>query len=153
MEKTILFFIAFLLLCRSTSTAGINGMKKTKWYLPYNGDKTTFSNTQGKAGVYLIKKDSEIVYVGYSKNNVYRTMYRHFEVWNANQTVNTYDGKSGDYKCRVLLTTPAQAMKLETALIVKHQPRDNEKKLNNILSNVELNVLDKVTEAEEILPF
>ena len=153
MEKTILCFIAIFLLCQKSSTAGINGMKKTKWIEPYDGDKTNFTSTQNKSGVYLIKENGSIVYVGYSKNNLYRTMYRHFETWNANQTVQTYNGKNGNYKCRVLLTTPAQAMKLETALIVKHQPRDNEKKLNNILSNAELNVLDKVTGAKKILPF
>lgn len=153
MEKTIFCIIALFLLCRTGTGTGINGIKKTKWFEPYDGNRTTFAATQGKAGVYIIKENNQIVYVGYSGSNLYRTMYRHFEQWNAKQTVNVYDGKSGNYKCRVILTTPAQASRLETALIIKHQPRDNQHKLNNILSNADVSILEKVTEAEEVLPF
>lgn len=107
-------------------------MKVFKFWPPYQANgRTTFPQAQQKSGVYIIKEDNKIVYVGYSATNLYRTMYRHFQRWNhSGQNVTTYINKMSRhaYTCRVVLCTPAQAARLEKGLILKHQPRDNREK-------------------------
>ncbi|MCX6265869.1 MAG: hypothetical protein NTW16_00725 [Bacteroidetes bacterium] len=109
-------------------------MKKYKFLAPYKkSGKTTFRATVGRAGVYLIKENGRLVYVGMSAKNLYRTLYRHFEKWHhSTQEVVTYVSKlkRNNYSVRVVLCTPSQADRLERALIVRHQPRDNENKFS-----------------------
>ena len=110
-------------------------MKKSKFLPPYYPSKlatmkTTHKNSMFKAGVYLIKENETLVYIGYSKSNLYKTLYRHFQKWDDSwQDTVTYFNKMtrNNYKVRVVLTTPAKAKKLETALINKYKPRDNKK--------------------------
>ena len=99
-------------------------MIKNRLTPPYNKGKTTFKK-RNVAGVYLIYIDSVLMYVGYSGNNLYRTMYRHFQRWShPRQQVFTYDPAKA--KVRVIYTnTPQQAYNLEKALIVKLKPKDN----------------------------
>ena len=108
-------------------------MKVFKYRPPYqkNG-KTNFPETRERTGVYLIKEDGKLVYIGYSGNNLYRTMYRHFQAWDdkTKQYRVSYAGRLGRHKytVRVVYCTPLQAVELEFALIIKHHPRDNENK-------------------------
>lgn len=108
-------------------------MRKSRFIQPYKKKRTSFPETKGKSGVYLIKENDKLVYVGYSGNNLYRTMYRHFESWShKSQEVVTYAGKLRNrYLVRVILCTAAQAARLERMLIIKHLPRDNENKYRN----------------------
>lgn len=110
-------------------------MKKSKFLEPYRPTgKATFNNIDKKSGIYLIKENNTIVYIGYSGTNLYKTMYRHFQQWkHRSQEVVTYAGKRHKYTVRVVLCTPAQAARLERALIVKHQPRDNKQKYDSLL--------------------
>lgn len=107
-------------------------MKVYKFWPPYQANgNTTFPQTQQKSGVYIIKESGKIVYIGFSRTNLYRTMYRHFQKWNhAGQDVVTYHSKltRHAYTCRVVLCTPTQAQRLERALILKYNPRDNREK-------------------------
>lgn len=107
-------------------------MKKYKFFPPYpKTGRTTFPDTQNKSGVYLIKENDKVVYIGMSTVNLYKTMYRHFEAWrHRTQQVVSYSNKmkSNRYTVRVVLCTSLQAVKLERALIKKHRPRDNENK-------------------------
>lgn len=107
-------------------------MKKTKFLTPYErSGKTTFRKTVNRSGVYLIKENGILVYVGMSAKNLYKTLYRHFEKWNhGSQQVTTYAGRlsRNRYTVRVVSCTAAQAARLERALIVRHNPRDNENK-------------------------
>lgn len=123
----MLIGIALLIVAKPVN--GIGAIKKTKWADPYDDNgKANFGDMKNKAGVYLIKENGNIVYVGYSKNNVYRTMYRHFETWNhAGQDVITYKTRlaRNEYKVRVIKCTPEQAMRVEAMLIFKYKPRDN----------------------------
>ena len=63
-------------------------MKASKFFTPYykknNNLKCSLdhSKVKDKTGVYLIKQDSKIVYVGYSIGSLYKTIYRHFQDWN-----------------------------------------------------------------------
>ncbi len=106
-------------------------MKKFKFFQPYKSNgQTTFPETRKKSGCYLIKENGKLVYVGYSAYNLYKTLYRHFQRWNhSTQEVISYKGKTRNkYTVRIIYCTPAQAAKLEKALILKHQPRDNAQK-------------------------
>jgi len=107
-------------------------MKVFKFHPPYqpNG-KTTFPETKDRTGVYVIKENGKVVYVGYSGGNLYKTMYRHFQVWNhRGQYVVSYADrlKQNKYTVRVIFCTAKQAGSLETSLIKKWRPRDNEMK-------------------------
>ena len=85
-----------------------------------------------QSGVYFIKNTlDKIVYVGYSENNLYKTIYRHFQQWTdktKQQPRFVYDKK---YKVRIIFTTPQRAAMLEKYLIKKMQPEDNSFKYQN----------------------
>jgi nitrogen-specific signal transduction histidine kinase len=84
---------------------------------------------QGGCGAYIIKKGSQILYVGHSANQLYKTITRHFQSWGANQTRVTYP-QSSDYKVRIIKTTCAKAKKLEQVILAKYQPKDNPRKVD-----------------------
>jgi excinuclease UvrABC nuclease subunit len=104
-------------------------MKRFKGKPPYNADgKTNFRYTSGKPGVYVILREGEIVYIGHSKSDVYKTLYRHFQSWNDPTQVRVTFNKQlkrRKFICRVVLCTPMQAERLERALILKHKPKYN----------------------------
>jgi hypothetical protein len=118
--------------------------------------KTNIGFTQGKIGVYIIAENNNqnIVYVGKSNSNLYKTILRHFSEWlevvadrrdppHKQQSKHPVGYKFNyeerfsyvkwlgkrHYTVRVVLCkTPEQVSKLEKALIIKHQPRDNANK-------------------------
>lgn len=105
-------------------------MKATEFFPPYfkknKIDKCSLKNEFTTAsGCYLIKKNNEVVYVGQSGNNLYRTIYRHFQEWNENGKKRITYKKYG-CTIRVIKTTAAQAKRLERYLINKFKPKDNE---------------------------
>ena len=114
-------------------------MKKFKFIPPYKSPgKTNFPKAQNHSGVYLIKENGKLVYVGYSAKNLYKTMYRHFQQWHHNyQEAITYVNKLNRHKylVRVIYCTPQQAQRLERALIIKHKPRDNDMKYKQHILN------------------
>ena len=116
--------------------------RKSPWKPPYKSlsvpelgwnTETNFRFAQGKTGVYLIKRNGVLVYVGAGKN-VYKTMLRHFEQHkgdcnnegHCNKQRYSDDYEKNEYLVRVVLTnTPKQAFDLEAAMINKYRPRDN----------------------------
>lgn len=110
-------------------------MKIFKFHPPYRANgRTTFPETKSRSGVYLIKENAKLVYIGHSQTNLYKTLYRHFQEWNHKwQEVISYASrrKRNKYTVRIIFCTPAQAVRLERALVMKHQPRDNSIKYNN----------------------
>jgi excinuclease UvrABC nuclease subunit len=98
------------------------------YYFDRYGQRKTACNIRNVAGTYLIYDlDDNLIYVGYSKNNLYRTLYRHFQQWNDSQYRAVYDPAA--VKVRVVYTNSGtQAHSLEIALIIKFRPRDNENK-------------------------
>lgn len=110
-------------------------MKLSRLIEPYkeNG-KTNLGFCNGKAGVYLIYRDGKLRYVGYSGYNLYKTLTRHFQEWDSKKNFKTgityvRDLKWYHFQVRVCICSPARAEKLEKALIVKYQPKDNVDKL------------------------
>lgn len=107
-------------------------MKRTRYSPPYRDGKTLFPDRK-QPGVYLIRVGGELRYVGHSKTDVYKALYRHFQAWNdrsRSQPRVTYT-KRHQPSVRVIYTgTAKRAAELERALILKHQPRDNPDKFN-----------------------
>ena len=110
-------------------------MRKFRFVKPYSnvgiGGKSNFKEAQGRAGVYLIKQDDEIVYIGQSGTDLYKTMNRHFQQWNDTKAARvTYYNLLDRYvfKVRIVYCTALQAARLEKALIIKYRPRDNKEK-------------------------
>jgi len=109
-------------------------MKQTGYRAIYDRTgRVNFADLEIKRpGVYLIKENGRLVYIEHSKINMYRTMIRHFEYWSSTYgwNVTTYRDrlKRKKYTVKVILTTAAQAARMEKALIQKHRPRDNKEK-------------------------
>jgi excinuclease UvrABC nuclease subunit len=126
-------------------------MRVFKFLPPYRKDgKTNFPQTANRTGVYLIKENGVIVYVGFSGYNIYKTMYRHFQSWrHKTQEVVSYKSRMSykEYSVRVVYCTAKQAAALEKALIKKHKPRDNEMKYQiNEMPIVEQHYIETVQE-------
>lgn len=107
-------------------------MLRTRYLSPYtrNG-RTTFPARQ-RPGVYVIRKAGKLRYIGYSGSDVYKAMYRHFQVWNdrSRPEPRVVYRNLADVSVRVIYTnTSAQAARLERALIVRFAPPDNPQQL------------------------
>jgi len=115
-------------------------MKRTKLLKPYREDGSTTFPARHLPGVYLIYSSNllgeRLRYIGYSANDVYKALYRHFQAWNDRQAARgerqeriTYSPPSS-YRVRVIYTrTRSQARELERALILDKAPPDNPDKL------------------------
>ena len=110
-------------------------MKHSKNFEPYRADGgTNLRPYVGKSGVYFIFKKGEKkpIYIGKSEGNLYKTILRHFQVWNDGYATRTGDKvrdrtvyeKKG-YLVRVIETTARRAVSLEKSLIVRYKPKDN----------------------------
>jgi hypothetical protein len=103
-------------------------MIKTKRLRPYD-NKGNIIFTKKTCGTYLIYKDDILRYVGFSKNNVYRTLYRHFQQWKTSvQVRTTYTNLKGITVEVFYTNTPLQADRLEKAIIINRKPIDNPNK-------------------------
>lgn len=135
-------------------------MKVFKFYPPYqkNG-KTTFPESKNRTGVYIIKENGTITYIGYSSVNLYKTMYRHFQRWHHKwQQVVTYADRLSlhKYTVRIIFCTEKQAPSLERSLIKKYRPRDNELKYEayqSIFYDKQTVEVYKETDVSEEVPF
>ena len=146
-----------LLQYEKSQNQGLQGIRKSRWIEPYNNNRATIPHKNfKKPGVYLIKskRTGQIKYVGYSSNNLYRTIYRHFQTWNDSKQPRYVYDKNG-YLIRVISTTPKKAAMLEQALINKYNPPDNKNKNYSIFdSNKDmLDVYADFVQSKEPLPF
>lgn len=103
-------------------------IKRSKWFAPYLGPgKTAARYLSGKSGVYIIKsgKSNQVLYVGYSGSDLYKTLYRHFQSWDDRSQQRVSYSSNGNYLVRVIQCSKAQAWRLEEILRDKLKPRDN----------------------------
>jgi len=106
-------------------------MIKTKFTRPFKtvsdiGNNTRVFKERFRPGVYIIKKNNNVLYVGFSRSDVTHTMYRHFYAWNDSQYRVTFNPFDENIKARVIYTNrPEQAATLEKALINKLKPKYN----------------------------
>jgi len=135
-------------------------MQKFKYRAPYkkNG-KTNFPETSKKTGVYLIKKNDKIIYIGYFAYDLYKTIYRHFQEWNDKDqpTRITYKNQLSreNFTIRVVYCSNKRAAALEKALILKHLPKDNKIKYTEYLKNTsktEENYINSIKQIYEFAP-
>lgn len=119
----------------------INGkiLYRSKWFKPYKAGKSQLSTKYYKSpGVYVIKskKTGKIVYVGYSSNNLKRTLYRHFQKWRSKyQDTTTYD--PSNYLVKIYRTGSKTASRYEKFLIDKLKPKDNKNKYPSLFETGE----------------
>jgi hypothetical protein len=115
----------------------IGWMGTVQWRKPYAifpskanhyKSQSNIAFAQGKVGIYQIKKNGTIIYIGKGAN-VYKTCLRHFEAhepYNANKQEYHKDYLRNDYQVRITLCgTMERAQRIETLLIRKHRPKDN----------------------------
>ncbi len=135
--------------------------RKVRTRPPYDkAGRSNFRFTLARAGVYIIRENGKVVYIGFSATNLYKTMHRHFQQWNhRGQPVVTYVNKfrRNKYTVSVTLTGARTAALLETALIRKYKPRDNPGKIEFALSKPEKKIandwIKEKTIADKDLPF
>lgn len=86
------------------------------------------------SGVYVIKENGVIVYVGLSKVSVYKTAYRHFHKWKDSHVRYRVSYKEflevHKYEVAILELPYAECHLLEDTWIHSLQPRDNRDKLS-----------------------
>ena len=78
----------------------------------------------GKSGVYIIKMDGQIVYIGESHSGKLRkTLLRHFQNWTGKTSGNTYPKTKVEV---AIVRCPASAaVATQDAMIIEFSPRDN----------------------------
>ena len=117
----------------------INGkiLYRSKWFKPYKKGKSVLpSRYYNKAGVYIIKskQTGKPIYVGYSSNNLKRTLYRHFQTHNDREQQRfVYD--KNKYLVKIYRTGSKTADRLEKYLIEKLKPKNNKKKYERIVES------------------
>lgn len=139
----------------------INGkiLYRSKWFAPYKNGKSQLSPKYYKSpGVYIIKskKTNKPIYVGYSANNLKRTLYRHFQKWNHRyQNTTTYD--PAKYVVRIYRTGSKTANRYEKYLIDKLKPKGNKNKYPSLFEQGEkeqpYNDFWNSVQVKEELPF
>jgi len=133
-------------------------IKKFRFRKPYkkNG-RTNFPDASKKSGVYIIKKNDKIIYIGYSNSDLYKTLYRHFQTWNDKQSPEriSYKNqlKNNEFMVRVVYCSPKRAEALEKALILKHRPKDNKLKYNLYYEESKKSEKEYINSMEQIYEF
>ena len=134
-------------------------MAKIKPLPPYDHRQKPTFKLQNVPGIYIIFKAGKIIYVGYSRSNLYKTMYRHFQAWN---------DKTGQYrtvitdlsqvKVGVIYTKSGRLAKLlESAYILKHKPEMNANVYNGFIMDdkekAALKQAEQLPQGQDIIEF
>jgi len=145
--------IILLVLCSKKESTGLGAIKKTKFAPLYIDGKINKDLQLHKKqyGVYLIKRNGVVRYIGHSSTQLYKTITRHFQSWEDRQQIRVTYPKEGTTVRIIYTNTAAQARQLEKALIIKHKPADNPNKYEQYT----LDLSDKklITQVEEEAPF
>ena len=95
-----------------------------KPYITKNGKKHTAANLRNVGGIYIIfDLNGNAKYIGMSANNLYKTMYHHFQSWaDRTQIRITYNPEK--VKIAVCYCTDVEKIyKLEKSLIIKYRDK------------------------------
>jgi hypothetical protein len=124
----------------SNNINGLGRFKPVYKELPIPGlwrGVTNFADVRKKKGVYMIKENGKLIYIGSSAADVYHTLMNHFHKWEEGKPEygqgrrltyvdNLTKIDDFQYTARVIVTpTAAKAHDLEARLIKKYKPRDN----------------------------
>lgn len=128
-------------------------MKRTRRRPPYKPDGRTNFPHRGTPGVYLIygEGNEKPTYIGHGKD-VYKPLYRHFQSWTDSTQVRVTYPKRGPLVRVIYCRTLQQAQKLEKALVLKYQPKDNPYKFEQYSLTAELDALASSAESAEWMP-
>lgn len=128
--------------------------RKTRILPPYNKEGKANFPARNKSGVYLIYKGENLTYIGHSKTDLYKTMYRHFQSWEDKTQVRISYKQNSLYKVRVVYCSPMNAVKLERALIIKYKPKDNPEKYDLFsLKESDKEIIKEVQQMNSEAPF
>ncbi len=109
-----------------------------------NGTKPYgIKGTANKPGVYLIKENDNLVYVGMSRSNLEKALYRHFQHWKSwRQRRVSYKSTLTEHKYTVacITTEKEAAHPTEKAYILQFNPRDNFDRYEEYSTQVEIHV-------------
>lgn len=126
----IVMFTMFTDFCIMSNTP--NKIYKQRRCKPYQANGKTTFNLRNKPGVYIIYRGEEIVYIGFSGSDIYKTLYRHFQSWNDPNQIRVTYRNLRDITVRVVYTiTKNHAFRLEKTLINKYKPKDNPTQYND----------------------
>lgn len=93
---------------------------------PYNSKGLPTFKKRNVKGVYIIRKNKDILYIGYSGTDLYKAMYRHFQKWNDYSQVRVLYSNLKDLKVDIIIcSTKIESSRLEKALIIKYKPKEN----------------------------
>jgi uncharacterized membrane protein len=116
----------------------------SKWFDPYKSlNKTNFPKISNKHGVYFIRKKTtaEIVYIGFSRSNLYKALYRHFQWYNDSGSRDgrqrrTYYDNPTKYEVMICVCAQKHAARLEKHYIFEYRPKDCEFKYDYYFENL-----------------
>jgi hypothetical protein len=124
-----------------------------KWDYPYQGDNlhrtTKHKEAWGKSGIYLIRENSGsniIRYIGMSRSNLYKALYRHFESWEDNRQRRVVYSDRSAYEVRVIVCELRWVDYIEQRLIQYFNPPDNDDKYEG--QTPQMPVTEQVFEVE-----
>jgi excinuclease UvrABC nuclease subunit len=108
------------------------------WQLPYINNKTTKRFSYKKPGIYLIRNKitKVITYIGMSKSNVYKALYRHFENWKDEHYRVVYLDWHNFEIWVILCDYSELAINTERRLIKRFKPADNREFYEDWVQNV-----------------
>lgn len=117
-----------------------------------------------QAGVYFIKENDVIVYIGMSASNVVEALYRHFYPWRdcyrgkgteyRTTYVDKLDSEQHKYEVAVMVVCYEQVSEMERALIWSLKPRDNRHLYDDYFETKQADVTEDASVAEyEETPF
>ena len=115
------------------------------------GKERLLKSHSKKSGVYIIKENGIIVYVGMSNHCVVKACYRHFYPWQdcyrgmgREYRTTYYDQlESNDYEVIIIVTNKDQSGELEKSLIISISPRDNREKYESYFSSLVEDAVNK----------
>ncbi len=90
--------------------------------------KYNMRGVEKKSGIYFIKENGLLVYIGMSRSNLQEAMYRHFQHWKSwkqRRVSYKYTLDTHNYEVACVTTGKDMAHPLERAYILKFNPRDN----------------------------
>ncbi len=93
-----------------------------------------------KFGVYFIRENGILVYVGMSRSNLQEALYRHFQDWRkswAQKRVNYLDFNN-IYTVACITTEKEEAHPMEKCYILEYNPRDNNMRYEEYRQKVDI---------------
>ncbi len=135
-------------------------------YLPEKNKRGKVYGLQGirkKAGVYFIRENGILVYVGMSRSNLQEALYRHFQDWSRSwkqkRVFYKHEVDVHNYEVACITTESDQAHPMEKCYILQYNPRDNHMRYEEYRNAVNIVISESefdgifVSATEEILPF